>query len=278
MPFEGPYEGSSNFSGYKKSARITPYEPRRSTGRLIRQESPEYGLERSASTDNFDETIPTQDLYDTMLGNKQMNQPSAYKTPNPKFSQNRGMSSAGRSRQAKTPYFTPQAKKSFLTGGDYYSAIQDPAMEDDFGEDTYLDEHECWVTVFGFDRSYSSYVLKEFQNYGEVLEHETDAGGNWMHVKYKTRLQAQTALTKSGRKLGGSLMVGVVPFTGNSDGTIGGPSHKKPNRTPARITQTQTAKRRKPLPPYKMEPFGVKALPRQSNSLWSKFMEHVWEV
>merc|ERR1712126_157662 len=34
--------------------------------------------------------------------------------------------------------------------------------------------------------------------------------GNWLHIRYQTRTQAQSALSRSGRVLGGTLMIGVA--------------------------------------------------------------------
>jgi len=64
-------------------------------------------------------------------------------------------------------------------------------------------------------------VLSQFSQYGVILRHVTPTNsGNWMHLKYQTRLQAQKAMAKSGRILGGSIMIGVTllesdPFENN---------------------------------------------------------------
>jgi nuclear pore complex protein Nup53 len=38
-----------------------------------------------------------------------------------------------------------------------------------------------WVTVFGFPSSKASFVLKQFSNYGQILDHRVGSG-NWMHI------------------------------------------------------------------------------------------------
>lgn len=70
-----------------------------------------------------------------------------------------------------------------------------------------------WVTVFGFSPSMESQVLREFRRHGEVVR--TVAGrGNWVHILYRTSLQAQVALYKPWRILAGTeTMVGTVPCT-----------------------------------------------------------------
>ena len=72
---------------------------------------------------------------------------------------------------------------------------------------------ERWVTVFGFSPAMESQVLREFRRHGEIVR--TVAGkGNWVHVLYRTPLQAQVALYKPWRILAGSeTMVGTVVCT-----------------------------------------------------------------
>jgi len=67
-----------------------------------------------------------------------------------------------------------------------------------------------WVTVFGFPPSAASYILKQFSQCGTVLQHHSPVNGNWMHIRFQTRTQAQSALSRSGRILGGTLMIGVT--------------------------------------------------------------------
>ena len=39
--------------------------------------------------------------------------------------------------------------------------------------------HECWVTVFGFPSSASSYVLEQFSQYGTILRHSVSYWSWW---------------------------------------------------------------------------------------------------
>eukprot|EP00128_Syssomonas_multiformis_P009946 Colp12_sorted_trinity150504_noHs@2775 len=71
---------------------------------------------------------------------------------------------------------------------------------------------ERWVTVFGFTPQYASVVLQHFQQFGDIARHVMDRkGGNWMHIQYRTKLQAQKALSKNGKVFDGVVMIGVVP-------------------------------------------------------------------
>lgn len=70
-----------------------------------------------------------------------------------------------------------------------------------------------WITVFGFSADVESQALREFRRHGDVVR--TVAGkGNWLHLLYRTPLQAQVALYRPWRVLAGTdVMVGAVPCT-----------------------------------------------------------------
>lgn len=69
------------------------------------------------------------------------------------------------------------------------------------------------VTVFGFPPDLESQTLREFRRHGDILR-TIPGRGNWVHLLYRTPLQAQIALYKPWRILAGTeVMVGVVPCT-----------------------------------------------------------------
>ncbi|NXP09988.1 NUP35 protein, partial [Thinocorus orbignyianus] len=68
-----------------------------------------------------------------------------------------------------------------------------------------------WVTVFGFPQASASYILLQFAQYGNILKHEMSNTGNWMHIRYQSKLQARKALSKDGKIFGESIMIGVKP-------------------------------------------------------------------
>ncbi len=47
-----------------------------------------------------------------------------------------------------------------------------------YGESIKLDEKldECWITIFGFPPSATSYVLQEFSVYGQIVKHVVSVG------------------------------------------------------------------------------------------------------
>jgi hypothetical protein len=76
-----------------------------------------------------------------------------------------------------------------------------------------------WVTVFGFPPGHQGLVLDTFHSYGQILRvKHAQNQGNWIHVLYQTRLQAQKALGKNGKIIHGNIMIGVVR-TADSDVT-----------------------------------------------------------
>ncbi|KAJ0394367.1 hypothetical protein P43SY_006608 [Pythium insidiosum] len=88
------------------------------------------------------------------------------------------------------------ASTSFSTAGSFVQG-------DAWGYDK-----KYWVTVYGFSASAKAFVLQHFQTLGEVLNFSSGSG-NWMHVRYHTRLQAEKALSYDGQTIGGSIMIGV---------------------------------------------------------------------
>ncbi|XP_076031751.1 nucleoporin 35 [Oratosquilla oratoria] len=72
---------------------------------------------------------------------------------------------------------------------------------------------DTWVTVFGFPAPAAAYILTQFTQLGTILSHKNPGCGNWMHLRYQTKLQAKKALSKNGKIFGGNIMVGVVPCT-----------------------------------------------------------------
>jgi nuclear pore complex protein Nup53 len=109
-------------------------------------------------------------------------------------------------------YYTSGNQSSYLFN---QSTTASPAQLDPFytqgeslsAEDT-LDE--TWVTIFGFPPAATSFILQEFSQYGNILKHVVAPEGNWLHVRYQSKLQAKKALSKNGKVFNGTIMVGVT--------------------------------------------------------------------
>lgn len=116
-------------------------------------------------------------------------------------------------------------------------------MSIDFFFTSTCQEGTTWVTVFGFPPSAASYILQQFSQCGTVLQHHNPANGNWMQIRYQTRTQAQSALSRSGRILGGTLMIGVIlchdppesPMNGTRTGLLEQTGDKRLNSSVATV-------------------------------------------
>lgn len=119
----------------------------------------------------------------------------------------------------------------------------------------------CWVTVFGFSPTNSSFVLRHFQDVGTVLQHRPSYG-NWMHLQFASPLEAQVALSKNGKVLGGVLMIGVAKCT---DRDVMSSSKEAEPRVVRRAAYDPSR-----------DPLATREIPQERNSLWSKTLEHVF--
>lgn len=115
---------------------------------------------------------------------------------------------------------TPTSSSRFATPSNLHSTPLPSTPQLSFGATPIRDEilggHASgedggnhWVTVFGFPPSAASFILSQFAQLGTVLQHHIPPNGNWMHLKYQTKMQAQKALGKSNKVMGGSIMIGV---------------------------------------------------------------------
>lgn len=68
---------------------------------------------------------------------------------------------------------------------------------------------EC-VTVYGFPPEDASFILREFEQYGTIIKKQIEKGGNWMHLQYSTKSEAEKALGKNEETLvQRKIMIGV---------------------------------------------------------------------
>ncbi|GAB1286489.1 Nucleoporin NUP35 [Apodemus speciosus] len=177
-----------------------------------------------------------------------------------------------------------------------------PAQLDPFytqGDSLTSEDHldDTWVTVFGnwgqFPQASASYILLQFAQYGNILKHVMSNTGNWMHIRYQSKLQARKALSKDGRIFGESIMIGVKPCIDknvmeNSDrGVLSSPSlaFTPPIRTlgtPAQPGSTPRVSTMRPLATaYKASTSDYQVIsdrqtPKKDESLVSRAMEYMF--
>uniref|UniRef100_A0A182MZA0 Nucleoporin NUP35 n=1 Tax=Anopheles dirus TaxID=7168 RepID=A0A182MZA0_9DIPT len=73
-------------------------------------------------------------------------------------------------------------------------------------------EMKCsnWITVFGFPQNASSKILSHFISIGTIVDKQAaPQGGNWVHLRYTSRLECDRALNYNGRIISDGLMIGV---------------------------------------------------------------------
>jgi len=78
------------------------------------------------------------------------------------------------------------------------------------GQMTLSPEDGTWITIFGFPPSSSSLILQKFQTVGTIVQHLVGEG-NYMHIRFSTKIEAQAALNLHGSIVGQRLLIGVVP-------------------------------------------------------------------
>lgn len=72
-----------------------------------------------------------------------------------------------------------------------------------------------WITIFGFPQNASSQILAHFSQCGSILE-KFYSSGNWMHLKFSSKLECDKALLYNGKIINNNLMVGVLRCTDES--------------------------------------------------------------
>ncbi|XP_055525680.1 nucleoporin Nup35 [Wyeomyia smithii] len=165
---------------------------------------------------------PTQGLFDSFRNEKQL-----FQTPTKSFL-------AQQQQNAPGSALSPQAFNQ--SGGDPYlnqsgfnvSRVMSPipvAREQDFIRNNSIisplsqshlnlsqtqSVNDYWITVFGFPQSASSMILSHFSQCGAIIDKVfATQNGNWVHLRFTSRLECEKALNYNGKNIGQNLMVGV---------------------------------------------------------------------
>lgn len=72
------------------------------------------------------------------------------------------------------------------------------------------EDTDLWVTVFGFPVSAAPSVLGHFSQIGSVVEHKYPGQGNWVSIRYHSKIDVKRALSYNGRIFGNNIMIGVI--------------------------------------------------------------------
>ncbi|KAH8356561.1 hypothetical protein KR200_002865 [Drosophila serrata] len=76
---------------------------------------------------------------------------------------------------------------------------------------------DFWVTIFGFRPGAASMVLQHFTLCGIIVEVvHPPKNGNWIHVRFSSRIESDKALNYNHKVIAGNVMVGVTRCTDRS--------------------------------------------------------------
>jgi len=139
-----------------------------------------------------------------------------------------------------------------------FKDIHDTSKEHfEFGDETI-------VTVFGFPISSTNLIFREFQKYGQIIQYKIGQG-NWIHIQYQTKLQAQKALSKNGTIIDQGLMIGVIPC------------QEKLSQIQVSVPSTPIATTFRPSSNnYAVEYSIPKTTPVAENSWWAKVNQYIF--
>lgn len=69
-----------------------------------------------------------------------------------------------------------------------------------------------WITVFGFPQTAVGAILSHFSQCGSILE-KVCSSGNWIHLRFSSRMECDKALLYNGKIVCNNLMIGVTRCT-----------------------------------------------------------------
>uniref|UniRef100_A0A1A9VSL4 Nucleoporin NUP35 n=1 Tax=Glossina austeni TaxID=7395 RepID=A0A1A9VSL4_GLOAU len=73
-----------------------------------------------------------------------------------------------------------------------------------------------WVTVYGFPSTAISTILQHFSQCGTIMDKVMPShNGNWIHLKYSSRLECDKALNYNGKILANNIMIAVTQCKDN---------------------------------------------------------------
>ncbi|XP_068723221.1 nucleoporin NUP35-like isoform X2 [Montipora capricornis] len=285
----GSYKGSPGRTGPLSSPRSYPYHvnsPLRPQGLIAKADKTVPRLSSVGCTPK--DSIgapPVEGLYDARSLEPISNSPFAREQPMDVTMATVVDTSVRKSAGCSTPgsNVTFHGTESHSYSPQRGSSFSSPTQIDPFytqgaaiSSDDILDE--CWVTVFGFPPAASSFILKQFSQYGNIIRSVTSKG-NWIHIQYQSKLQAKKALSKNGKVYGSDIM-GVMEASGKED--ING----SPLRLETGTTVSTSINKSAPMRPLTAAYQAVRSdhqvvqdgsrTPQKNSNLVSKAMEYVF--
>lgn len=96
-----------------------------------------------------------------------------------------------------------------------------------------------WITVFGFPQSSVPTVLNHFAQCGTIVDKIfPPQNGNWIHLRFSSRMECDKALNYNGKVIANTLMIGVLPCT---DSDVVQQDERQENKNPVAIRSLSRA-------------------------------------
>ncbi|XP_055680772.1 nucleoporin Nup35 isoform X1 [Lutzomyia longipalpis] len=148
---------------------------------------------------------PTQSLFDSLREERN----AIPQSPTPTFE---GLLQQSMKAQAANQ----SINESFNLNASQMSRLQSPGVSLDCldtSRSIMSPSRQCdfWITVFGFPPSALSMILTHFSQCGSIVDKVLPPqSGNWVHLKFTSRLECDRAINFNEKILAGTLMIGVT--------------------------------------------------------------------
>lgn len=218
LAFGSPKDNRSNAF---QSTRNNPLSP---SGSLFHNNVAQHqhqgpaGGGTTAATQSLNSSVsggpPTQGLFDS-LASSGSNDHQAINSPriDSKLRQITSPFTPGHQQHPSNESLYTPRRQSIIPGPkhNFTTASPFPAMTSAVQSTHASSPTDCWVTVFGFPQSATSMILSHFSQCGTIVNKmHPQNSGNWMHLRFTSRLECDRALNYNEKVLNNFFMVGVT--------------------------------------------------------------------
>lgn len=183
------------------------------------QQSPaQNAFSSPANTNKSISGPPTQSLFDSLHTEKLNMQQSPTRGGGVGFNQSQNIQ-MGTSNANQSFIYNQSLNESYFNQSNYTSPrvtspTQDFKTNSGLNSSTYASQKQYnnfWITVYGFPPTAVSMIITHFTQCGTIVDKVfPPQSGNWIHLKYMSRLECDKALNYNEKILNNSLMIGVT--------------------------------------------------------------------
>lgn len=106
---------------------------------------------------------------------------------------------------------------NFNTSVQQNQVYQTTSFNQSYSQFNNVINNNLWVTVFGFPQSGTASILSHFSQCGTIVDKVFAAqNGNWVHLRFTSRLECDKAINYNGKIISNNLMIGVMRCTDES--------------------------------------------------------------